>query len=139
MNLQIITMNIMFRIDDKLITPQLSESILDGITRDSIITLAKQKNIEVEERKISVNEILDYHRSGRLKEAFGVGTAVTLKPINSITFNDINMKIRKTNQNSYSSILKNELQGIQYGQIKDINGWLIKLFNNFWFIKSVCD
>ncbi len=121
------TMNIMFRIDDKLITPQLSESILDGITRDSILTLAKQKNIEVEERKISVNEILDHYRSGSLKEAFGVGTAVTLKQINSITFNDITMKIKKTNQNSYSSILKNELQGIQYGQIKDINGWTIRI------------
>ena len=120
-------MNIMFRIDDKLITPQLSESILDGITRDSIITLAKQKNIEVEERKISVNEILDHYKSGSLKEAFGVGTAVTLKPINSITIKDITMNIKKTNQNSYASILKNELQGIQYGQIKDINGWTIRI------------
>ena len=117
----------MFRIYDKLITPKLSESILGGITRDSIITLAKQKNIEVEERKISVNEILDHHKSGSLKEAFGVGTAVTVNPINSITYNDETLNIQKTNQNSYATILKNELQSIQYGQINDVNGWTIKI------------
>ena len=121
------TMNIMFRIYDKLITPKLSESILGGITRDSIITLAKQKNIEVEERKISVNEILDHHKSGSLIEAFGVGTAVTVNPINSITYNDETLNIQKTNQNSYATILKNELQSIQYGQINDVNGWTIKI------------
>ena len=121
------TMNIMFRIHDKLITPKLSESILGGITRDSIITLAKQKNIEVQERKISVNEILDHHKSGSLKEAFGVGTAVTVNPINSITYNDETLNIQKTNQNSYATILKNELQSIQYGQINDVNGWTIKI------------
>ena len=108
------TMNIMFRIDDKIITPKLSESILGGITRDSIITIAKQKGIEVEERRISVSEIIEYYKNGRLKEAFGVGTAVTINPIDSITFKNTVINIEELNQDSYATVLKNELLGIQY-------------------------
>lgn len=121
------TMNIMFRIGDKLITPELSESILGGITRDSIITLAKQKNIEVEERRISVSEILESYKKGYLKEAFGVGTAVTINPIDTITFRDTLMNIEELKNDSYASILKKELLGIQYGKIEDINGWTVKV------------
>ena len=121
------TMNIMFRVDDKIITPKLSESILGGITRDSIITIAKQKGIEVEERRISVSEIIKYYKNGRLKEAFGVGTAVTINPIDSITFKNTVINIEELSQDSYATVLKNELLGIQYGKIKDINCWTFKL------------
>ncbi len=121
------TMNIMFRIDDKIITPKLSESILGGITRDSIITIAKQKGIQVEERRISVSEIINYYKNGRLREAFGVGTAVTLNPIDSITFKNIVIDIEELNQDSYATVLKNELLAIQYGKIKDINCWTLKV------------
>ena len=121
------TMNIMFRVDDKIITPKLSESILGGITRDSIITIAKQKGIEVEERKISVSEIIKYYKNGRLKEAFGVGTAVTINPIDSITFKNTVINIEELSQDSYATVLKNELLGIQYGKIKDINCWTFKI------------
>jgi branched-chain amino acid aminotransferase len=121
------TMNIMFRIDDKLITPKLSESILGGITRDSILTLAKQKSIEVEERKISVSEIIEYYNNDRLKEAFGVGTAVTLNPIDTITYKDTIIKIKELESDSYASILKKELLGIQYGKIEDVNNWTVKV------------
>ena len=65
------TMNIMFRINDTLITPALSDSILSGITRDSILKLARHKGITVEERKVSVKEIFEAHSTGELKEAFG--------------------------------------------------------------------
>jgi len=121
------TMNIMFRIDDKIITPKLSESILGGITRDSIISIAKQKGIEVEERRISVSEIIEHYNNRRLKEAFGVGTAVTLNPIDSITFNDTVVNIEEINENSYATVLKSELLGIQYGKIEDVNGWIFKV------------
>ena len=120
-------MNIMFRIDDKLITPKLSESILGGITRDSILTLAKQKSIEVEERKISVSEIIEYYNNDRLKEAFGVGTAVTLNPIDTITYKDTIIKIKELESDSYASILKKELLGIQYGKIEDVNNWTVRV------------
>ena len=121
------TMNIMFRIDDKIITPKLSDSILGGITRDSIITIAKQKGIMVEERRISVSEIIEKYNNGRIKEAFGVGTAVTLNPIDSITFKDMIIDIKVLEQDSFATILKKELLDIQYGKIEDINGWTFKV------------
>jgi len=121
------TMNIMFRIDDKIITPKLSDSILGGITRDSIITIAKQKGIMVEERRISVSEIIEKYNNGRIKEAFGVGTAVTINPINSITFKDKVIDIKVLKQDSFATILKKELLDIQYGKIEDINGWTFKV------------
>ena len=121
------TMNIMFRIDDKIITPKLSDSILGGITRDSIITIAKQKGIMVEERRISVSEIIEKYNNGRIKEAFGVGTAVTLNPIDSITFKDKVIDIKVLEQDSFATILKKELLDIQYGKIEDINGWTFKV------------
>jgi branched-chain amino acid aminotransferase len=101
------TMNIMFRIEDKLITPALSESILGGITRDSII--------------------IEFYKNGKLREAFGVGTAVTLNPIDTITYKDTVIKVKELNADSYASILKKELLGIQYGRIEDINGWTMKV------------
>ena len=121
------TMNIMFRIDDKIITPKLSDSILGGITRDSIITIAKQKGILVEERRISVSEIIEKYNNGSIKEAFGVGTAVTLNPIDSITFKDKVINIKVLEQDSFATILKKELLNIQYGKIEDINGWTFKV------------
>ena len=121
------TMNIMFRIDDKIITPKLSDSILGGITRDSIITIAKQKGILVEERRISVSEIIEKYNNGSIKEAFGVGTAVTLNPIDSITFKDKVINIKVLEQDSFATILKKELLDIQYGKIEDINGWTFKV------------
>ena len=80
-------MNIWFRIDNKLITPSLSDSILSGITRDSIITLAKDNGIDVEERKIKVSEILESYKKGKLK-ALELELLVTVNPINSITIHN---------------------------------------------------
>jgi branched-chain amino acid aminotransferase len=121
------TMNIMFRINDTLITPKLSESILGGITRDSVLAIAKQKGIDVEERKISVKEIVEAHKNNTLKEAFGVGTAVTLNPIDKITFRDLDIHIEKQTPNSYGQLLKKELLSIQYGKTEDIFGWTMEL------------
>lgn len=121
------TMNIMFRINDTLITPELGDSILGGITRDSIITLAKQMDIDVQERKVSVKEIIDSFKNNTLMEAFGVGTAVTINPIDSITYKDFKMTIKNSSDSSYASQLKNELLSIQYGKKQDVNQWTIKI------------
>ena len=121
------TMNIMFRINDNLITPKLSESILGGITRDSVIAIAKQKGIDVEERKISVKEIVEAYKNNTLKEAFGVGTAVTLNPIDKITFRDLDIHIEKQTPNSYGQLLKKELLSIQFGKTEDIFGWTMEI------------
>ena len=120
------TMNVWFRIGDKLITPELSDSILGGITRDSVLELAKHNGIEVEERRVLVAEIVEAYKLGNLIEAFGTGTAVTVNPINSITFRDDKMTIT-TVEDSFALKLKQQLQGIQKGKMEDIFSWNSKV------------
>lgn len=120
------TMNIWFRIGEKLITPSLSDSILGGITRDSIITLAESSGIVVEQRRILITEIVEAYNKGTLKEAFGTGTAVTVNPIKSITFREDKMEL-KNQEDSFALKLKTELQGIQKGSIVDIRNWTSKV------------
>tara|TARA_B100000902_G_scaffold396832_1_gene458888 strand:+ start:43 stop:1089 length:1047 start_codon:yes stop_codon:yes gene_type:complete len=120
------TMNIWFVIDNKLVTPELNDSILAGITRDSIISISKKYGIEFVERKISVDEILAFSKNGKLTEAFGTGTAVTVTPINSITMgeNIINLNSGKT---QYAKFLKKKLQEIQNGKVEDFSMWNYKV------------
>jgi branched-chain amino acid aminotransferase len=120
------TMNIWFRIRDTLITPELSDSILDGITRDSIITLAKDNGIKVEERKVLITEVVEAAKNGTLKEIFGTGTAVTVNPINTITFREQKFVITVT-EDSFALQLKQQFQAIQKGNVKDTYGWTSKL------------
>jgi len=120
------TMNIWFRINNKLITPALSDSILAGITRDSIIKLALESNIEVEERLISVEEIIDASNKGYLKEVFGSGTAVTIVSVQSITYRNQKLLI-PVQSNSFANNLKKELQDIQYGKVEDRYNWITVL------------
>jgi len=116
------TMNIWFRIGDKLITPSLSDSILGGITRDSIVSLAESNGIEIQQRRILITEIVEAYNKGTLKEAFGTGTAVTVNPIKSITFREDKMEL-KNQEDSFALKLKIELQGIQKGSIVDTYNW----------------
>ena len=120
------TMNIMFLINNTIVTPELSDSILGGITRDSILEIAKSKGIKVEERKISISEIVEAYDNNNISEAFGVGTAVTVNPIDSITFRDKKMDFRYTSD-SISLQLKSDLLNIQYGISKDENNWTLTL------------
>jgi branched-chain amino acid aminotransferase len=119
------TMNIFFRIGEKLITPKLSDTILNGITRDCVITLARSFGIIVEERKILVSDLLDAFNSSELKEVFGTGTAVSISPIASITFrkNKITLPVIK---DSFALKLKKEMKAIQKGRIKDVHSWTTK-------------
>ena len=116
------TMNIWFRIGDKLITPSLSDSILGGITRDSIVSLAESNGIEIQQRRILITEIVEAYNKGTLKEAFGTGTAVTVNPIKSITFREDKMEL-ENQQDSFALKLKTELQGIQKGSVVDTYNW----------------
>lgn len=119
------TMNIWFRIANRLVTPKISDSILDGITRNSIITLAMDIGIEVEERRISIDDLLEAYSQGLLKEVFGTGTAVAISPIASITFRNKKMIFPEIND-SFAFKLKTKLQSIQKGEIKDVYGWISK-------------
>lgn len=121
------TMNIIFRINDTIVTPALSDSILGGITRDSILCIAKHLGIQVEERKVSVQEVLDAHNNGTLREAFGVGTAVTVNPIHSITYRDKCMNFESYNEDSFALTLKNRLLDIQYGKSEDVFNWTVEV------------
>ena len=120
-------MNLMFAFDDVLVTPNLSPSKLAGITRDSIICLAKSLGIKVEEREISVNEILDKHKQGKLIEAFGVGTAAVVAPISIIGYNGQLLNLPPISNANISRIIARELQNIRIGNSPDNFGWMEKL------------
>jgi branched-chain amino acid aminotransferase len=123
-------MNVMFVIDDTLVTPSLSDSILDGVTRDSLLTLAVNAGIPVEERPVSVEELKKGFGKGRVKEAFGVGTAAVVSPIQAIgidgrdyTLPVVAGAMQSTGQPSVASLLKATLDDIRYGKKPDPYGW----------------
>jgi len=120
------TMNLFFKINDTLITSPTSDSILDGITRKSVIDLAKSMSINVEERDITVEELLLAHESGSLKEIFGTGTAVSVLPINGFGYRGKRFSIISDNEKT-SSQLKNKLNNIQYAKTKDFSHWQYKI------------
>jgi branched-chain amino acid aminotransferase len=120
------TMNIFFRRGNKLITPQLSDSILPGITRDSIIKLANHEGIDCIEERVDIEEIMQDGIQGKILEVFGVGTAVSLSKINSISY--LNKKVEfQTTKNSFLEKLKTKLQDIQYGRCPDPFQWRNKI------------
>jgi branched-chain amino acid aminotransferase len=122
------TMNAMFVIDGKLVSPQTSDTILKGVTRDSVIALAKDLGIEVDIRRLSVSELESGLQSGIVTEAFGVGTAATIKSIEVIGVDGTNYSLARTEQSGDSSLamqLSNELDGIRRGRLKDRHGWNI--------------
>lgn len=121
------TMNVMFVIDDTLITPALSDSILAGITRDSVLKLAKKWNVKVEERKVSVKEIIEAAQSGRLKEAFGAGTAATIAHIELIGYEDKDYYLPPVAERKFSNKVYEELEGIKRGSLPDPFGWITKM------------
>ena len=120
------TMNLFFRIGNKLLTAPTSDSILDGITRKSLIQIAKDKGIDVEVRPIKVDELIDAANSGTLIEIFGSGPAVVVLPIVGFGFENKKFDLPKV-ENSWASILKNELNGIQYNLIDDPYNWTVKI------------
>lgn len=117
------TMNVMFVIDGEIITPSLSDSILDGVTRDSLIQLAKDKGIKVEERRISTDELVAAFRQNKITEAFGTGTAAVVAPINLIQIDEVDFKLPFYTVNSLMNQLKQQLEDIKTGRADDIYGW----------------
>ena len=120
------TMNLFFRIGDKLITSPTSDSILDGITRKSIIKLAKDSKIDIEERIITVDELMNAQNKGELMEIFGTGTAVVILPIKTFGYqkNDFNLPDLKK---PWSLMLKKKLNDIQYDRSAEYENWKLKI------------
>lgn len=118
------TMNIGFVIDDTLITPPLSDRILAGITRDSILTMARDLNyIKVEERPIKVEEVITALKENRLKEAFGMGTAAVVSPISTIGFRGTDYEVG-TPDDGFAMKIKKDLSALRMGEVEDKYGWM---------------
>ncbi len=122
------TMNVGFVIDDTFITPPLSERILAGITRESILTLLRDTNIvnKVEERPIKVEEVIDAAKQGRLQEAFGMGTAAVISQISQIGFRGTDYDVA-TPDDGYAAKIKNALTDIRMGVVEDKYNWMVTL------------
>lgn len=120
------TMNLFFRIGDKLITAPTSDSILDGITRKSLIQIARDENIDVEIRPLLVSELIDAANNGSLFEIFGSGTAVVVLPILGFGYENNKYEL-PIKENSWANFLKNKLNNIQYNVSKDPYGWTIEV------------
>lgn len=122
------TMNVMVRIGNKLLTAPTSERILNGVTRDSVLALAKDSGIDVEIRPISVEEMYEAYKSGELKEVFGCGTAVVVSTYNAIGFGDERAELTPlSDEESFATQLKKKLKDIQYGIAEDPYGWRVKI------------
>ena len=115
-------MNVFVRIGDTLLTCPTSDRILDGITRKSIIELAKDEGIKVEIRKIAVKELIEASNNGTLKEMFGAGTAAVISPISGFGYREKDYELPEI-ENSYASHLKKRITDIQYNRAEDKFGW----------------
>ncbi|MDT0678156.1 branched-chain amino acid aminotransferase [Autumnicola musiva] len=116
------TMNVFFRVGDKLLTAPTNDRILNGVTRDSVISLAKEYNIDLEIRRVSVKEIIEAAKSGELKEMFGSGTATVINPISGFGYAGEKYELPKL-EDSYARFFKDKLTKIQYNQAEDKFGW----------------
>ena len=121
------TMNVMFVINDILITPFTGDTILNGITRKSVVEIAKDWGVEVQERKIEVNEIFEALKNGTLTEAFGAGTAATIAPISSIAINGDNYKIPDSKDHHFHSKVLKYLSEYKMGKHPDKFNWIVKV------------
>ncbi len=120
------TMNVFFRINDTLYTAPTSERILDGVTRKSLIELAKRDGINVEVRSVLVEELVNAAKNGSLKEIFGAGTAAVVSPIVAFSYQGTEYQLPKV-ENSFAQQLKEDLTKIQYKLAEDTFGWTVKV------------
>ena len=120
------TMNVFFRVGDKLLTAPTSDRILDGVTRKSIIELARDKGIEVEVRPVSVTEIVEAARKGELLEMFGAGTAAVISPIRGFSNKGESFELPEL-VDSYASFIKKSITDIQRNQAEDKFGWRMQV------------
>ncbi|HLR63404.1 MAG TPA: aminotransferase class IV, partial [Lentibacillus sp.] len=109
------------------ITPALNGSILEGVTRNSIIELLKHWNIPVTERKISMKEVEEAYKNGHLEEAFGTGTAAVISPIGEFNWEGKKMIVNEGKTGKISKQLYDTLTGIQLGTEEDPFGWIVKV------------
>lgn len=120
-------MNVMFKVAGKILTPDLNGSVLPGITRRSCIQLLKDWGYDVEERRISAQELFDAAENGTLEEAWGTGTAAVVSPIGELAEGDKKVTINNNEIGPVTQRLYDELTGIQWGRVADPHNWITKV------------
>ncbi len=121
------TMNVFFIVDGKALTPELDGAILPGVTRESVIQLLKDKGVSVEERKVSIEELIDAQEKGLLQDAFGTGTAATVTHISDIGYKGKNYQLPPIEARTISNEIKVQLDGIKRGLLPDTYNWIVRL------------
>lgn len=116
-------MNVFFKIGDRVVTPGLNGAILPGVTRDSIITLLRDRDIPVEERSIAIDEVVEAFDSGKMDEVFVTGTAAVVLPVGRLNFKGRDLLPAQKGAGALTTSLYDELTGIQYGRVEDRHGW----------------
>lgn len=119
------TMNVFFIIDGVLTTPSLDGTILPGITRDSILTLARARGLPTEERKITVDEVVEGLRNGKVTAAFGAGTAATIAPIRVVGYQGEDLQLPELGEDSEVHLIGTLLDDIRCGRTVDTHGWVV--------------
>ena len=120
-------MNVFFIVGNKALTPDLTAgTILAGVTRDTVITVLKEMGLTVEERPISIDEIMEAYKAGTLKEVFGTGTAATVAVIKELQYKDYNMKFNLDNL-AITSEVKKKVDAVRYSEAPDTHGWMFKV------------
>jgi branched-chain amino acid aminotransferase len=118
------TMNIHFLIDDTLVSPALTGSILSGVTRRSVLALAKKWGLKVEERRITIDEVFEAHENGTLKEVFGSGTAAVISPVGLIHHEGKQIELDREKPGEFAQKCFDAITDIQYGHAEDTFGWI---------------
>lgn len=121
------SMNVFFKINGEVVTPELNGSILEGITRNTTINLLKHWGIPVSERKVSIKEVIEAGKNGTLEEAFGTGTAAVISPVGELKYNDDVVIINEGKIGEVSQRIYDTITGIQYGKLTDEFEWMVKI------------
>ncbi len=121
------TMNMFFVIDGEVITSPLTGSILPGVTRDSVLTLCKHWGLKVNERKLTIDEVISAQEAGKLDEAFGTGTAAVISPVGAIHYRGSDITVGDGGTGAISQRLYDGLTGIQLGKVEDPFGWVVRV------------
>lgn len=117
------TMNVMFVIDDEIVTAPLEGSVLPGVTRDSCIAILKEWGYKINEKHLAIDDLMEYAKTGRLQEAFGTGTAAVISPVGELNYKGNVQIINDFKIGPITQRLYDELTGIQWGKIADTRGW----------------
>ncbi|MHC1685149.1 MAG: branched-chain amino acid aminotransferase [Clostridiaceae bacterium] len=121
------SMNVFFKINGEVVTPELNGSILEGITRNTVINLLKHWGVPVSERKVSIKEVVEAGKNGTLEEVFGTGTAAVISPVGELKYNEDVVIINEGKIGEISQRIYDTITGIQFGKIKDEFDWMVEV------------